>query len=106
MTKRDFKIIDAIDLDKISNYALEVEKDKVFNDIITHILEVCVKNAKNGKKSATFSITNSDSITFESYFKNISLEYVYPDIRYLLAKYHYKVELNNENEFTVSWKQK
>ena len=76
MTKRDFKIIDAIDLNKISDYALEVEKDKVFNDIITHILEVCVKNAKNGKKSATFSITNSDSITFASYFKNISLEYV------------------------------
>jgi membrane-bound ClpP family serine protease len=105
MKKPGFKMIDAIELEKISDYSLEIEKEKVFNDIIAHILEVCVKNAKNGKKIATFFVTNSDSITFASYFDKISLEYVFPDIRDLLTKYHYKVKLCNKNKLVISWKQ-
>ena len=105
MKQPGFKIIDAIELNKITDYFMEIEKEKVFNDIIEHILEVCVKNAKNGKKIATFFVTNSDSITFASYFDKVSLEYVFPDIRDLLTKYHYKVKLCNKNKLVVSWKQ-
>ena len=54
-----FKVIPAKDLHTISEYAREVEKEKVFGKIIAFIIDDCVKSAQVGKFSCEFDLENS-----------------------------------------------
>ena len=100
----DFKVIPAKDLHNISEYARDVEKKKVFNNIMTFIMDACVKKAQSGKFSCEFDLENCNSFTFKSYFKNIDIEWIYPDIESALEneKYGYKVFLEGK-KIIVSW---
>ena len=100
----DFKVIPAKDLHNISEYARDVEKKKVFNNIMTFIMDACVKKAQSGKFSCEFDLENCNSFTFKSYFKNIDIEWIYPDIESVLEneKYGYKVFLEDK-KIIVSW---
>jgi len=99
-----FKVIPAKDLHKISEYARDVEKKKVFNDIMTFIIDACVKKAQAGEFSCEFDLDNCNSFTFKSYFKTVDLEWIYPDIESTLEdeKYGYKVFLEDK-KIIVTW---
>ena len=99
-----FKVIPAKDLHNISEYVREVEKKKVFNNIMAFIIDACVKKAQAGEFSCEFDIENYNSLTFKSYFKNIDIEWIYPDIESTLEneKYGYKVFLEGK-KIIVSW---
>ena len=99
-----FKVIPAKDLHTISEYAREVEKEKVFGKIIAFIIDDCVKSAQVGKFSCEFDLENYKSFTFKSYFKNVDIEWIYPDIESTLEneKYGYKVFLEGK-KIIISW---
>ena len=99
-----FKVIPAKDLHKISEYVRDVEKKKVFNNIMAFIIDACVKKAQDGEFSCEFDIENYNSLTFKSYFKNIDIEWIYPDIKSILEnkKYGYKVVLEDK-KIIISW---
>ena len=56
------------------------------------------------KFSCEFDLENCNSFTFKSYFKNIDIEWIYPDIESTLEneKYGYKVFLEDK-KIIVSW---